>query len=79
MTGHAGSRAVTGVQLRFQLFERGQPIALPLVAEDVHEPGEAVDRAQVRPVLAGKSSDATGKFSVRVAATAATSIAMERC
>ena len=46
------SGAVTGVELRLELVEHRRPVALPLVAEDVHEPREAVDRPQVRPVLA---------------------------
>ena len=39
---------VAGVDLPLELVERGQPVALGLVAEDVHEPREAVDGPQVR-------------------------------
>ena len=35
-----------------ELVERGRPISLEFVAEDVDEAGEAVDGAQVRPQAA---------------------------
>ena len=41
--------AVAAVDLPFELVQRSQPIALDFVAEDVDEPGEAVDRPQVGP------------------------------
>ena len=53
--------AVARVELRLELVERGQPVALPLVAEDVDEPREAVDRPQVRPVLARKEQRRDGE------------------
>ena len=39
---------VAGLDLRFELVENRKPIAFVLVAEDVDQPGKAVDRAQVR-------------------------------
>ena len=49
ITGQDGLARVAGVELPLELVERGEPIALDLVAEDVDEPGEAVDGAQMRP------------------------------
>jgi hypothetical protein len=49
---HDGPRRlsrVTGIQLPFELVQRGKPITLDLVTEDVHETCEAVHRAKVRP------------------------------
>src|SRR5207237_2010956 len=43
--------AVARVELALELVERGEAVALDLVAEDVDEPAEPVDRAQVRPHL----------------------------
>ena len=37
------------VQLALELVEEHHAISMRLVAEIVHEPGEAVDRPQVRP------------------------------
>ena len=44
-----GLAGIAGVQLALELVEEGQPVAGGLVAEDVDEPGESVDGAQVRP------------------------------
>ena len=62
ITGHVGlARAVAGVELRLELVQRGEPVALALVAEDVDEPREAVDRAQVRPELAREEQRRDGE------------------
>ena len=42
-----GLARVAGIELPLELVERGEPVALDLVAEHVDEPGEAVDGAQV--------------------------------
>src|SRR5439155_3833650 len=44
-----GLYRVARVELALELSERGEAIALHLVADDVHEAGEAVDGAQVGP------------------------------
>ena len=50
-----GRRAeVAGVELALELVEERKPVALGLVAQDVDEPGESVDGAQVRPQRTGE-------------------------
>ena len=45
---------VAGFELTLELVQRGEPIALHLVAENVHQPGEPVDGAEMRPETARK-------------------------
>ena len=47
-----GSPDVASGELPLQVVERGESVALDLVAENVDESGEPVDRAQVRPEAA---------------------------
>src|SRR5207253_1438047 len=56
-----GLSAVAGVELALELVERREPVALPLVAQDVHEPGEAVDGAQMRAQLAWEEEGGDGE------------------
>ena len=43
---------VAEVELPLELVERGEPVALPVVPEQVDQPRETVDRPQMGPVLA---------------------------
>ena len=52
---------VAGLDLSLELVERRQPVPFVLVAEDVHQPGEAVDRAQVRTQRAREEERGDGE------------------
>ena len=52
---------VTGLELALELVERRQTIPLDLVAEDVDETGEAVDRPQVRSQMPWEEQRRDGK------------------
>ena len=61
MTGHSGCALVTAVDLRLEFVEERKPVALGLVAENIHEPREAVDRTEVRAQRAGEEQRGDGE------------------